>query len=91
MAKYVQSPVPQTGQPVLERYLAQELGRIQMALTTAQTVLEHWSQPVAWPNPEDGRIAVFDGDDPGSGEGIYYYRGGSWYKLTESAGTFTFP
>jgi|TARA_Y100000310_G_scaffold337948_1_gene426313 hypothetical protein len=87
-SEFTPTPVPALDNPELERFLAELQEQLAGAISAAQATIASWDRDPDWVNAPSGQIAVFDGSDPGSGEGIYYRRGGSWYKLTEAAGTF---
>lgn len=80
--RYVPGRVPSSANE-LPRYLAQEQERLTDALESPFT---HISLSVLHSEPLrkfDGMVVLADGTDwnPGSGEGIYAYYGGSWKKL----------
>lgn len=78
---YTPSPVP-AGE-ALNGYLDRELRLIARAMadTVPQVVLATLN--VAPSKPRDGMVVMADGTNwnPGSGAGIYGYRGGAWHFL----------
>ncbi len=84
-AAYIPSPVPQTGNPSLERYVEQELEKIKQAVGLSQDFIKAYSRDYTPDKPRDGLIFVaIDTHDPGLGQGVYYYRDGSYYLLSET-------
>ena len=72
---------PRTG---FSSRLAREFRRIAAALSEVETdtvLLKQWN--AAPSKTYDGMIAYADGTNwnPGSGQGVYVYRGGSWNLL----------
>jgi len=79
--QYVPDPVPEDPQE-LPLYLTQELGRLGGVLEGATYFkLQELNNPP--PRLLEGMLVLADGTnwDPGSGQGVYTYYGGSWNKL----------
>lgn len=80
--RYVPASVPNAAAD-LPRYLAQEQERLTDALESPFTHLLLDALHVEPSRKLNGMVVLADGTDwdPGSGEGIYAYYGGSWKKL----------
>jgi hypothetical protein len=72
---YTPTPVPQTD---LSAYLDKELRAIALALLSPEPFYILQTLNVAPPKPREGMIVKADGThwNPGSGAGVYCYRGG---------------
>lgn len=81
MSRYIPGAVPNEG-PGFRRWIADELRRVANAIND-RDALELTPRGTAPPRPRLGMMACADGVlwDPGSGAGIYEYRGGTWQKL----------
>jgi len=66
----------------LEKYLLDELTRIQEILNGYQELLQLGKTNVAPSRPRNGHMYYADGVNwnPGSGEGVYAYYNGTWNK-----------
>lgn len=70
---------PPTDVSSLPIYLAQELSRIQLAFNAPARTTPSYTAPI---KPRDGDIALALAPwNPGSGDGFYGYRAGSWRFL----------
>lgn len=77
---YTPSPVPSDG---LSAYLDKELRAIALAFTSQVPFLQLQTLNVAPTKPREGMVIKVDGVhfNPGSGAGVYCYRGGAWTLL----------
>jgi hypothetical protein len=64
-------------------FLEAELRKIQEALSSLQSVLSLKELHAEPPKPRNGDIVYADGTDwdPGSGRGVYLYKGATWTLL----------
>lgn len=79
---YRPSNVPQDAKD-LPKFLFQELQRIAQAMGGAADSVQFNPLPVAPAKPREGLEVMADGTNwnPGSGSGMYVYRGGAWHFL----------
>lgn len=79
--RYVPGAIPNE-EKGLRRFIADELRRIAGAFSE-QDVIQLSPRGVAPAKPRAGMLACADGVlwDPGSGAGVYEFRGGTWQKL----------
>jgi hypothetical protein len=77
---YTPSPVPQDG---ISAYLSSELQAIARAFTSQVPFIYLQTVNVAPTKPRVGLCVLADGThwNPGSGAGVYCYRGGAWTFL----------
>ena len=77
---YTPSPVPQAD---LSAYLDSELRNIAQAFQSVQPFFILQTLNVAPLKPREGMVTKADGThwNPGSGAGVYCYRGGAWTFL----------
>lgn len=68
---------------VLDSQLRDELAKIAQAMETANPFMTLDTLHVAPNKYREGTICLADGTDwnPGSGAGVYVYRGGAWHFL----------
>lgn len=77
-------PVPVTGNPVLERYLEDELQRLWYLIQSGDVQIVQLEPLEREPRKlRDGMVAFFVGNVPNVGVpvGVYAYEGGAWKKL----------
>lgn len=82
MALYIPGVVPQNPAQI-PAFLAQELAKIAQAAQTPDQFLPLDPQHNPPSKYRDGLVVFADGTDwnPGSGAGVYVYRGGAWHFL----------
>lgn len=79
--RYVPGNVPNEERG-LRRWIADELRRVASALAEQESI-QLSPRGTAPARPRPGMMACADGAlwDPGSGAGIYEFRGGTWQKI----------
>jgi hypothetical protein len=82
MARYTPSNIP-ADPAALPDFLRQEFAKIAQAMETADQQINLDTLYAAPTKYRDGTICKADGTtwNPGSGAGVYVYRGGAWHFL----------